>query len=132
MYKNFTASLQICSSKISSTEENIVRFISLLRKSELVFIELTDNGVSGIFLFNWLPVFCSPKSFQRYNKHRTFSVGAPPPKYVMPPKTEYLPIRSQQLCKNMTRESGGANNMHPLSRGGTNGKDPKNVNTVPK
>ena len=48
---------------------------------------------------------------------------APPPP---PPVTEHVPLHNKSLCKNMTRASGGANNMRPLSwgGGGRNGKDP--------
>ena len=50
----------------------------------------------------------------------------PPPQYVMlPPVTEHVSLHSKSLCKNIARASGVANNMHPLSWGGTNGKDPK-------
>ena len=41
-----------------------------------------------------------------------------------PPVTEHVPLHSKLLCKNIARASGGANNMRPLSWGGTNGKDP--------
>ena len=32
-----------------------------------------------------------------------------------PPVTEYVPLHSKSLSKNMARASGGANNMRPLS-----------------
>ena len=44
------------------------------------------------------------------------------PHYVMhPPITEHVPLHSKSLCKNMTRVSECANNMHPLSWGGGGG-----------
>ena len=47
-----------------------------------------------------------------------------PPQYVMrPPVTEHVPLHSKSLCKNHVR-LGCANNMRPLSWGGTNEKDP--------
>ena len=54
-----------------------------------------------------------------------FFVCTPPPQYVMRPKLQNtcdcivnLHVKIWHVCL------GGANNMHPLSWGGTNGKDP--------
>ena len=52
-----------------------------------------------------------------------FSVCAP--KFFMHPQvTDHVSLHSKSLSKIIARASGGANNMHPISRGGTNGKDP--------
>ena len=48
----------------------------------------------------------------------------PPLVRFAPPVTEHVPLHSKSLCKNMARATGGANNMRPLCREGTIGKDP--------
>ena len=49
-----------------------------------------------------------------------------------PPVTEHVSLHSKLLCENIARASGGANNMRPLSWGGTNGKDPTFELPIPK
>ena len=49
-----------------------------------------------------------------------------PPQYVMlPPIIVHVSLHGKSLCKIIARVSGGANNMNPLSWGGTNGKNSK-------
>ena len=40
------------------------------------------------------------------------------------PVTEYASLHSKSLCKNVAHVSGWGNNVHPLSCGGTNAKNP--------
>ena len=62
--------------------------------------------------------------FAMYSVSHRGSFPFVPPQYVMlPPVTEHVSLHSKSLCKNIAR-LGVANNMHPVSWGGTNGKDP--------
>ena len=49
----------------------------------------------------------------------------PPPVRYAPPVTEHVSLHSKSLSKNIARESGVANNMHPLSWGAQTEKDTK-------
>ena len=40
------------------------------------------------------------------------------PSTLCAPVTEHVSLHSKSLCENITRASGGANNIHPLSWGG--------------
>ena len=54
-----------------------------------------------------------------------------PPQYVMrAPVTKHVPLHNKSICKKLHVLLGGANNMCPLSWGGTNGKDLRNFHFV--
>ena len=74
-------------------------------------------------------VVMTPQPGKLFKKCWICPVCAPPP--LSTPATKHVPLHSKSLCKNWAHASGGgAYNMHQLSKGGTNGKNPKKLLTT--
>ena len=86
-----------------------------------------------VFLDNLKQILIRQKmkrTYKLYELHKSPSVYylgsfpfVPPPSTLCAPVKEHVPLHSKSICKNMARASGGANRMHQLSCGGTNGKN---------